>query len=66
MWKKVFKNHNTAGEDRWQLDTTGEYMTIGGKLRHQPVVVENPDEEAKKQLFFSHTWFLLNHKDISL
>lgn len=49
-------------EDHLELDTTGQFLSVGAK-KPQPVSPKSKDTEEQKQLFIKNAFYLLAHKE---
>ena len=49
-------------EDHLELDTTGQFLSVGAK-KPQPVSPKSKDTEEQKELFIKNAFYLLAHKE---
>ena len=49
-------------KDHLELDTTGQYLSVGAK-KPQPVPTKTKEAEEQKQLFIKNAFYLLSHKE---
>lgn len=49
-------------EDHLELDTTGQYLSVGAK-KLQPMPTKTKEAEEQKQLFIKNAFYLLSHRE---